>query len=134
MVQVDRRANSIRDEAGVFEKFGVGPSLIPDFLALVGDLADGYPGIKGIGRMSAARMLNSYGPIEDFPEDALGKRREDALLFKRLATLRTDAETFADLEELHWHGANEDFAAFAEKISDQKLLQRAEATHSKPKA
>src|SRR5215470_11234439 len=89
VVQVDRRAKKVLDAEGVREKFGVPPALIPDFLALVGDAADGYPGIKGIGRVGAARLLNRHGPIESFPEDVLGENRKLALLFKDLATLRT---------------------------------------------
>ena len=91
VVQVDRKAKTIRDAAGVRAKFGVEPALIPDFLALVGDAADGYPGIAGIGAVGAARLLNRHGPIEAFPPEVLGERREQALLFKRLATLRRDA-------------------------------------------
>jgi len=91
VVQVDRRGQKIRNAAGVREKFGGDPVLIPDYLALVGDAADGYPGLEGIGPATAARMLNRYGPIESFPPDTLGDRRERALLFKTLATLRTDA-------------------------------------------
>src|SRR5688572_7475693 len=91
VVQIDRRAKVIRDESAVSKKFGVSPALIPDFLALVGDSADGYPGISGIGKTGAAQLLNKYGPIETFPEKVLEGRREDALLFKRLATLRQDA-------------------------------------------
>ena len=83
VVQVDRRTQQIRDEAGVRQKFGVGPPMIPDFLALVGDAADGYPGIKGIGRLSAARLLERYGPIESFAPEVLGERQELALLFWR---------------------------------------------------
>src|SRR5262245_5488382 len=90
VVQVDRKTKTIRDQAGVREKFGVEPALIPDFLALVGDAADGYPGLEGIGRVSAARLINRYGRLEDFPADVLGERRKLALLFKTLATLRTD--------------------------------------------
>lgn len=104
MVQVDRRTQKIRDAAGVREKFGVEPALIPDFLALAGNTADGYPGLEGIGRVSAARLLARYGPLECFPREVLGKRRELALLFKTLATLRTDARLFDDVEELRWHG------------------------------
>ncbi|HWC64693.1 MAG TPA: 5'-3' exonuclease H3TH domain-containing protein, partial [Thermoanaerobaculia bacterium] len=100
VVQVDRRAKKIRDEEGVREKFGVSPALVPDYLALVGDAADGYPGIGGIGAVGAARLLSRYGPIEDFPPEVLGGKRERALLFKDLATLRTDAPVFADVEEL----------------------------------
>src|SRR5260370_32640111 len=91
VVQVDRRAQKIRDAEGVREKFGVGPVLIPDFLALVGDAADGYPGIPGIGPITAARLLNQHGPIEEFPPSVLGDSRDLALLFKDLATLRPDA-------------------------------------------
>src|SRR3982751_1613544 len=86
VVQIDRRAKVIRDAAGVRKKFGVSPELIPDFLALVGDAADGYPGIPGIGKIGAAQLLNQYGPIEDFPKKLLAGTRERALLFKRLAT------------------------------------------------
>ena len=81
-------------------KFGVGPERIPDFLALVGDSADGYPGIDGIGPVGAGRLINQYGPIEDFPPAVLGERRDLALLFKNLATLRTDARLFNDVDEL----------------------------------
>src|SRR5690349_22959723 len=94
VVQVDRRAKAVRDAAGVRAKFGVDPALVPDWLALVGDVADGYPGIAGIGAVGAARLLNLHGPIESFPAAVLGAQREDALLFKRLATLRTDARLF----------------------------------------
>lgn len=102
MVQIDRRTQQIRDEEGVRQKFGVEPLLIPDFLALVGDAADGYPGITGIGRVSAVRLLERYGPIEDFPPDVLGGRQELAVLFKTLATLRTDAPVFEEVDELRW--------------------------------
>src|SRR5438132_4047975 len=91
VVQMDRRGKKIRDAEGVREKFGVEPILIPDFLALVGDAADGYPGISGIGSITAARLLNRHGIIESFPPDALVDSRDLALLFKDLATLRTDA-------------------------------------------
>ena len=127
VVQMDRRSNKIRDEAGVREKFGVEPRQIPDFLALVGDAADGYPGIDGIGEKSAARLIRQYGAVEDFPPQALaGERREYALLFKRLATLRTDAPLFADVEELRWRGATEAFDEWAAKIGDARLLARAQ--------
>jgi 5'-3' exonuclease len=99
VVQADRRAGTLRDEAGVHARFGVPPALIPDFLALVGDSADGYPGIAGIGAKSAARLLNRHGAIESFPPEVLGEQREHALLFKRLATLRTDAALFRDVDE-----------------------------------
>lgn len=125
VVQIDRRTKTIRDEEGVKKKFGVPPVLIPDFLALVGDSADGYPGISGIGSVGAARLLNEYGPIEEFPENVLGDRRNDALLFKELATLRTDAELFSDVEMLRWSGVASAFAAFTEKIGDGRLLKKA---------
>ena len=96
-MQVDRRADAIRNAARVREKFGVDPPLIPDLLALVGDSADGYPGIKGIGKVGAARMLNEHGPIESFPPEVLGdERRELALLFKDLATLRSERGAVRD--------------------------------------
>ncbi len=95
VVQVDRRGKKIRDAEGVRAKFGVEPELIPDFLALVGDAADGYPGIQGIGAKTAAQLLNRYGAIDKWPPALLGERRELALLFKQLATLRTDARSFA---------------------------------------
>ncbi len=95
VVQVDRKSNTIRDAAGVRAKFGVGPEWIPDYLALVGDSADGYPGLAGIGPKGAARLIDRYGTLEEFPAEVLGERRELALLFKRLATLRSDAPLFA---------------------------------------
>jgi 5'-3' exonuclease len=100
VVQVHRRTNTILDAAAVHNKFGVEPARIPDFLALVGDSADGYPGIDGIGPVGAARLINQYGSIEDFPLSVLGERRKLALLFKNLATLRTDARLFDDVDEL----------------------------------
>jgi 5'-3' exonuclease len=124
IVQVDRRSQKIRDAAVVRDKFGVEPVLIPDFLALVGDAADGYPGISGIGAVSAARLLNKHGVIEDFPAATLGDKRELALLFKRLATLRTDACLFRDVEELRWCGPTEAFAVCVERLGDARLLQR----------
>ncbi len=124
VVQVDRRSQKIRDAAGVREKFGVEPLLIPDFLALVGDAADGYPGIPGIGAISAARLLNKHGIIENFPATVLGESRELALLFKRLATLRSDAPLFRDVDELRWRGPTDAFAACVERLGDARLLQR----------
>ena len=124
VVQVDRRSQKIRDAAGVREKFGVEPVLIPDFLALVGDAADGYPGIPGIGAVSAARLLNKHGIIEDFPSAILGDKRELALLFKHLATLRTDAPLFRDVDELRWRGPTDAFVACAERLGEPRLLHR----------
>ena len=126
VVQVDRRAESIRDASGVIKKFGVSPLLIPDFLALVGDAADGYPGIAGIGKTGAARLLNQYGPLESFPKTALGANRKNALLFKRLATLRTDAKLFKNVDELKWGGPTKGFAAMAKKLDAESLISRAQ--------
>ena len=126
VVQVDRRANTIRDAAGVRAKFGVDPERIPDFLALVGDAADGYPGIAGIGVKTAARLIDRHGAIEDFPPDVLSEDdRELALRFKELATLRTDAALFEDVDELRWRGPAEGFAAWARRLGDDRLLERA---------
>jgi 5'-3' exonuclease len=124
VLQVDRRGKKIRDAKDIREKFGVEPALIPDFLALVGDAADGYPGIEGIGAVGAARLLNRYGPIESFPGNLLGKQLETAKLFKRLATLKTDAKLFRDVEELRWRGPTRAFAAWTERVGAPKLLQR----------
>jgi 5'-3' exonuclease len=124
VVQVDRKANKIRNDADVREKFGVPPELIPDFLALVGDAADGYPGISGIGAKTAAALLLRHGPIERFPQDVLSERREHALLFKKLATLRTDAALFDDVEALRWRGPRGDFVATARKLGDERLIAR----------
>jgi 5'-3' exonuclease len=127
VVQMDRRAGTIRDAAGVRAKFGVDPLRIPDYLALVGDASDGYPGIPGIGPKSAQGLIARHGPIEAFPDDVLGTRRDDALLFKRLATLRTDAPLFSDVESLRWRGLEPDFAGWAERIADPRLAGRARA-------
>jgi 5'-3' exonuclease len=124
IVQVDRRSRKIRDAEGVRAKFGVEPLLIPDFLALVGDAADGYPGIPGIGAIGAARLLNKHGIIETFPAGVLGNSRELALLFKRLATLRTDAPLFRDVDELRWRGPGAEFAVCVERLGDPRLLHR----------
>ncbi len=124
VVQVDRKGEKIRNEQGVREKFGVDPYLIPDFLALVGDAADGYPGIPRIGKATAAALLNRYGPIEKFPPSVLGDARPLALLFKDLATLRTDANLFRAVDELRWRGPTSAFAEYAERFGDTRLLER----------
>lgn len=129
VVQVDRRANKVRTAADVREKFGVGPDLIPDDLALVGDAADGYPGVPGIGAVTAARLLNRHGPIEAFPPEVLGEHVQDALLFKRLATLRTDARLFDDVESLRWRGPTKAFARWTEQAGEPRLLERALRAH-----
>lgn len=130
VVQVDRRGKQVRNAAGVRAKFGVEPALIPDFLALVGDTADGYPGIAGIGPVSAARLLNEHGAIEDFPPTVLGEHRDQALLFKKLATLRTDAALFHDVDELRWRGPTSAFASYADRSGDPRLLERSRKAHA----
>jgi 5'-3' exonuclease len=122
--EIDGRRKIVRDAAAVREKFGVDPPLIPDLLALVGDAADGYPGIAGIGPRTAAQLLNRYGPIENFPSNILGKQRDLALLFKKLATLRTDAPLFKKVETLRWRGPTPAFAVWAEKMDAPQLLER----------
>lgn len=125
VVQVDRRSGVIRDAAAVRAKFGVDPHFIPDYLALVGDAADGYPGISGCGPKTAAQLINRYGPLENFGPDVLSEdNRGLALLFKELATLRTDAPLFKNVEELRWCGATNDFATLMEKIGSPRLLTR----------
>jgi 5'-3' exonuclease len=126
VVQIDQRGKRIRDAAAVREKFGVDPPLIPDFLALVGDAADGYPGIAGIGASGAARLLNQYGPLESFPPGVLGPDLELALLFKVLATLRTDAALFEAVEELRWQGPTPAFAEWGERLGG-RLMQRVDS-------
>jgi 5'-3' exonuclease len=126
VVQIGGRRKTIRDAAAIREKFGVSPQLIPDLLALVGDTADGYPGIPGIGAKTAAQLLNRYGQIENFPSNVLGEQRDLALLFKNLATLRTDAPLFDNSETLRWRGATPAFAAWAEKMQAPRLLERCE--------
>jgi 5'-3' exonuclease len=126
VVQIDGRRKTIRDAAAIREKFGVDPPLIPDLLALVGDAADGYPGIPGIGPRTAAQLLNRYGQIENFPSNVLGEQRDLALLFKNLATLRTDAPLFKKVETLRWRGPTPAFAAWADRMKAPRLLERCE--------
>jgi 5'-3' exonuclease len=143
IVQLIRRTGKVLNEEAVAEKFGVSPSSIPDYLALVGDSADGYPGLPGWGAKSAATVLQRFGVIESIPEKAsewdlplrgsvdlahtLRERRDLALLFKDLATLRTDARVFETIEELRWQRPREDFAAFCERIDAPQLIERANA-------
>ena len=131
VVQIDRRAKVIRDEKAIIKKFGVSPKFIPDYLALVGDAADGYPGIPGIGSIGAAKLLNEFGSIESFPPSVLEKQLKQALLFKRLATLKTNAKLFKKVDQLEWNGPTKAFAAFTKKIGDDKLLVRADAAVEK---
>jgi 5'-3' exonuclease len=128
VVQVDRRTKVIRDADGVRAKFGVDPELIPDYLALVGDSADGYPGIAGIGAKGAATLIGRYGAIELFPPEVLGERKRLALQFKELALLRTDAKLFEDVDELRWRGPGDAFSAMCERLDAPDLLARATRT------
>jgi 5'-3' exonuclease len=141
VVQFDRRKREMRDEAGVVKRFGVKPSSIPDYLALIGDSADGFPGLQGWGPKSAATALNVYEHIENIPDHnrdwnlplrgagALAKTLSDnrklALLFKDLATLRGDAELVKDVDELAWHGPTAAFETRAERLDVPELAQRA---------
>src|SRR5512138_1422807 len=124
VVQVDRRSGQVRNAEAIRAKYGVDPVHIPDYLALVGDSADGYPGMAGIGTKTAAQLVNRYGRIEDFPADVLGKNVETALLFKNLATLRIDAPLFRDVDQLRWTGPTPAFAEWSERLGDPKLLAR----------
>ena len=127
VVQADRRKNEIRDAEGVRAKFGVAPEFIADFLALVGDAADGYPGIAGIGAKTAATLINQHGHIEQFPAGVLKDENLDrALLFKTLATLRIDAPLFRNVDELRWIGPTASFESMAKKIGDARLAMRVE--------
>ena len=127
VVQADRAGKRIRDADGVRQKFGVDPAQIPDYLALVGDAADGYPGIPGIGAVTAARLLKRHGSIEQFPPAVLGERLPLAQLFRTLATLRTDAALFDDVDALRWTGPRDGFAAWAQRIDAPKLVERSVA-------
>ena len=127
VVQVDRRAAEVRDAAAIRQKFGVEPCRIPDWLALVGDSADGFPGIAGIGKVTAARLIEQYGPLEAFPDAVLGARRETALLFKQLATLRDDLPCIREVDDLRWRGPTPALVAIAGRTGDDRLLARSEA-------
>ena len=131
MVSESPTNHLVRHAAAVREKFGVSPQLIPDLLALVGDAADGYPGIPGIGARTAATLLNRYGPIEKFTSKVLGEQCKLALLFKKLATLRTDAPLFKKVETLRWRGPTPAFAGWAKKMKAPRLLERCEKAASK---
>jgi 5'-3' exonuclease len=130
VVLADRRARRILDAEAIRAKFGVAPALIPDYLALAGDAADGYPGLPGIGPMTAAQLLTRYGPIEAFPQALLGNGRDAALLFKRLATLRTDAPLFRKVDTLRWRGPGPAFGAWAKRMEAPRLLERARRAHA----
>jgi 5'-3' exonuclease len=141
VVQMDRRRGEVRDEAGVKAKFGVGPASIPDYLALVGDAADGFPGLRGWGAKSAATVLARYDHIEQVPDHAhewdvsvrgatglattLAQNRPLALLFRRIATLRLDVAVFADVDELRWTGPGPEFEELARSLQAPGLCDRA---------
>ena len=133
VVQVDRRSGEVRNDDAIRKKYGVSPSHIPDYLALAGDTADGYPGVPKIGTKTAARLVNQYGHIEEFPPGVLGDNLERALLFKKLATLRTDAPLFSNVDELRWSGVKPEFAAFVERQGDARLAERANSASQKLK-
>ena len=126
VVQISRKAKSVLDADAIREKFGVPPERIADLLALVGDAADGYPGIAGIGAVTARSLINRHGAIEDFPPTVLGENHDLALLFKRIATLKDDAPLFDDVDTLRWQGPTPAFTAYAEKIDAGRLVERAD--------
>ncbi|HEV2671950.1 MAG TPA: 5'-3' exonuclease H3TH domain-containing protein [Gemmatimonadales bacterium] len=141
VVQLDRRKREQRDERGVKERFGVGPASIPDYLALVGDSADGFPGVPGWGEKAASTVLAVYPHLERIPtssaswgvpvrgaarlSSALEANRELAMLFRRLATLRDDVKVFADVNELRWRGPTPGFQHRAERLGVPGLWERA---------
>jgi 5'-3' exonuclease len=127
VVQVDRKSKAIRNAEAVEKKFGVPPELIPDYLALVGDSADGYPGLDGIGPKGASSLLLRYGRIEKFPEEALGERRELALLFKKLATLKSDAPLFSKVSDLNWAGPTTSFVQWSERLGEKVIARSIKA-------
>ena len=141
VVQLDRRRESLRDEAGVIAKFGIKPCSIPDYLAVVGDSADGFPGIAGWGAKAAAAVFSQYPHLEDIPKDwqhwdpslrrarplaeALFAGWDDALLFRTLATLRVDVPVFRSIDELRWRGPAKDFKRTCERMKAPDLCRRA---------
>ena len=143
VVQLDRRRNIVRDEAGVIEKFGVRPESIPDYLAVVGDSADGFPGITGWGEKAAASVLAQYPHLEDIPQDwqawspsirrarplseSLFTSWNDALLFRTLATLRLDVPVFDTVDDLCWQGPGPSFDDYCHRLRSATLLIRATA-------
>jgi 5'-3' exonuclease len=147
IIQLDRRKNAVRDEAGVIEKFGVKPESIPDYLALVGDSADGFPGIKGWGEKAAGSVLSHYPHLEKIPKDwptwnpAIRRVRplaeslfaawNDALLFRILATLRLDVPVFDTIDDLRWPGPRPEFQQLCQRLKSPTLYERAQSAKSK---
>lgn len=141
VVQLDRRRDILRDEAGVVAKFGVRPQSIPDYLAVVGDSADGFPGLPGWGAKAAALVLSEYSHLEDIPKDwrewnpSIRKARSlseslfhgwnDALLFRTLATLRLDVPVFDTVEDLRWKGPHSNFEEHCQRLKLPDLPRRA---------
>lgn len=123
VVQMDRRKRLTRDEAGVIEKFGVAPVLIPDYLALVGDSSDGYPGLRGWGPKTTVAVLRQYGALENIPSDRLGAHRDMAFLFRELARLRTNLPLFDSVDALAWHSVRPEFAALAARFDRAKTVK-----------
>lgn len=146
VVQLDRMRNTIRDASGVVAKFGVKPESIPDYLAVVGDTADGYPGLPGWGAKGAASVLSIYPHLEDIPKLALrwdssirGAKKlastlfdqwDDAILFRTLATLRTDVPVFESVDELRWNGPRPGFGAVCTSLNAPEILRRVNALAS----
>jgi 5'-3' exonuclease len=140
IVQLNRRTRVTIDEAGVIQKFGVSPASIPDYLALVGDAADGYPGLKGWGAKSSAAVLAKFVHLEAIPSDSrewrvnaanasalaatLSREKDRALLFRTLATLRTDVPLFDNVDQLRWSGHTPDFPALAAKLDAARTEAR----------
>ena len=149
VVQLDRMRGILRDEAGVMTKWGVKPESIPDYLAVVGDSADGFPGLPGWGSKGAALTFSRYTHLEDIPKDyrrwdpaIRGAQRlagvlfgqwDDALLFRTLATLRLDVPVFETVEDLRWKGPRPEFEQYSQRIDSPGLFKRALATVSRPK-
>jgi len=143
VVQLDRRQNVVRDEAGIMAKFGVKPQSIPDYLAVVGDSADGFPGVAGWGPKAAALTFSQYPHLEQIPKDwqqwhaSIRKARllsqsllgawNDALLFRTLATLRVDVPVFENVDELRWRQPRSSFEECCRRIKSPDLLRRATA-------
>jgi 5'-3' exonuclease len=116
VVQFDRRKREVRDEAAIVAKFGVPPALIPDYLALVGDASDGYPGVRGWGPKTAVSVLTTFGSLDAIPPERLGEQRELAFLFRELARLRTDLPLFDSVDVLEWNGVRPEFAQLAARF------------------
>jgi 5'-3' exonuclease len=132
VVQMDRRKRVTRDEQGVVQKFGVPPALIPDYLALVGDSSDGYPGLRGWGPKTAAMTLMRFGHIDDIPIDRLGPElREQALLFRELATLRRDIPLFESVDALEWREVRAEFAVLTSRF-DSAVTSTAKRSPIRP--